>query len=203
MRTATSRLPVARLCHRASSGPYRFLPLSDTIRSSPCIQRGGTSGSGPGACPACGAAVSDADTCEGNTVEVLTDGLNFYPAELEAMRGAERSINLEVYIFWAGEVVDQFIKVMSERASAGVRVNLLSTRWVRMEWRCGEAVFAGSGQRAVMCISIIRSRHECSTESTSAHTVKLLSSMAGQPLSEVRESQTTGCCRAAAAPGAT
>ncbi len=41
------------------------------------------------------AAVSDADTCEGNTVEVLTDGRNFYPAELEAMREAERSINLE------------------------------------------------------------------------------------------------------------
>jgi cardiolipin synthase len=71
------------------------------------------------------AAVSDADTCEGNTVEVLTDGRNFYPAELEAMREAERSINLEVYIFWAGEVVDQFIEVMSERAAAGVRVNLL------------------------------------------------------------------------------
>ena len=71
------------------------------------------------------AAVSDADVCNDNSVTVLTDGTNFYPAELKALRSAKRSINVEVYIFWAGDVVDQFVEVMAERSRAGVRVNLL------------------------------------------------------------------------------
>src|SRR3954454_13879115 len=38
----------------------------------------------------------------GNRVTVFTDGPAFYPAMLEAIRGAKRSINMECYIFYAG-----------------------------------------------------------------------------------------------------
>lgn len=71
------------------------------------------------------AAVADANVSDGNAVQVLTDGRNFYPAELDAMREARLSINAEFYVFWLGAVVDQFVEVMCDRARAGVRVNLL------------------------------------------------------------------------------
>ena len=71
------------------------------------------------------AAVSDGSISEGNRLEVLTDGKSFYPAELEAIRNARLSVNIEVYIFWAGQVADQFIDVLCERSRAGVRVNIL------------------------------------------------------------------------------
>ena len=71
------------------------------------------------------AAVADASITEGNSVEVFTDGGNFYPAELKAIGQAATSINIEVYIFWAGKIADQFIDLLCERARAGVRVNLL------------------------------------------------------------------------------
>lgn len=71
------------------------------------------------------AAVADANVSNGNSIEVLTDGRNFYPAELEAMRHARFSINAEFYVFCLGEMADEFIEVMCERAQDGVHVNLL------------------------------------------------------------------------------
>ncbi|MEJ7609529.1 MAG: phospholipase D-like domain-containing protein [Bryobacteraceae bacterium] len=59
------------------------------------------------------------------TVEVLTNGEVYYEAELEAMRKATKSINLEAYIFQKGEVTRRFLEVLTERAKAGVKVNLV------------------------------------------------------------------------------
>jgi cardiolipin synthase A/B len=58
-------------------------------------------------------------------VEVLTNGDSFYEAELQAIRGAQRSVNLEAYIFQKGELTARFLQVLTERASAGVKVNLV------------------------------------------------------------------------------
>jgi cardiolipin synthase len=60
-----------------------------------------------------------------NQIEVIENGENFYQAELEAMRQARRSINIEAYIFHKGRVTDQVLEVLRERAKAGVRVNLV------------------------------------------------------------------------------
>jgi cardiolipin synthase len=57
---------------------------------------------------------------------VLTNGEVYYPAELDAIRKAQRSINLEAYIFQDGEVAGQFVKALAERARAGVHVNILA-----------------------------------------------------------------------------
>src|SRR5688572_21254488 len=46
---------------------------------------------------------------QGNRVEIFTNGERFYPAMLDAIRGATRSINMELYIFQPGKVADQFI----------------------------------------------------------------------------------------------
>jgi cardiolipin synthase A/B len=61
----------------------------------------------------------------GNKVDIFTDGPAFYPAMIEAIRAATETVNMECYIFKSGEVADQFIAVLSERARAGVRVTLV------------------------------------------------------------------------------
>ena len=61
----------------------------------------------------------------GNRITILTDGPTFYPAMLEAIRGATRSVNMECYIFHNGRVGEQFIEALSERARAGVIVTIV------------------------------------------------------------------------------
>ena len=61
----------------------------------------------------------------GNRVEVLTNGEAFYPAMLEAIRAAQRSINMECYIFQPGVTADRFIEALSDRARHGVTVTLV------------------------------------------------------------------------------
>jgi len=61
----------------------------------------------------------------GNRVTIFTDGPSFYPAMLEAIRGARRSINMECYIFLPGTIGSAFIDALSERARNGVEVTLV------------------------------------------------------------------------------
>lgn len=58
-------------------------------------------------------------------IEVLTNGEQFYENMLEAISRAQRTINLEVYIFSASEIGERFVKAMAERARAGVEVNVI------------------------------------------------------------------------------
>lgn len=62
---------------------------------------------------------------DGNRVDVLTNGECFYPAMLDAIRGARETIHMECYIFKNGEVGDAFVDALAERARAGVRVTLV------------------------------------------------------------------------------
>jgi cardiolipin synthase len=71
------------------------------------------------------ATLADSGVYCGTTVDVLTNGEVFYPAVLECMRSAKKSINVEAYIFERGKVTREFIAVLSERARAGVRVNVV------------------------------------------------------------------------------
>ncbi len=61
----------------------------------------------------------------GNLVTVFTNGPNFYPAMLDGIRSATRSINLECYIFQPGKIADQFIEALSERARLGINVTIV------------------------------------------------------------------------------
>ena len=58
-------------------------------------------------------------------VKVLTNGEEFYPEALSAIRAARHSVNLEAYIFQEGEISKQFLDALTERARAGVSVNLV------------------------------------------------------------------------------
>lgn len=60
-----------------------------------------------------------------NHVEILTNGTTFYPAMLEAIRGAERSIDIECYIFHRGEIASRFVEALAERARSKVKVTIV------------------------------------------------------------------------------
>lgn len=70
-------------------------------------------------------ALTNAPVHRHNHIEVLTNGDVFYEAELEAIRAARHSINIEAYIFQKGEIARRFIAALTERAQAGVRVNMV------------------------------------------------------------------------------
>ncbi len=61
----------------------------------------------------------------GNSVRILNNGDEFYPVMLDEIRRARRSITIEAYIYWAGEVGKRFAQALAERASAGIKVKIL------------------------------------------------------------------------------
>ncbi len=62
---------------------------------------------------------------DGNLVEILRNGDEIFAAMLDAIRSAERSIDMVTFVFWRGDVTQAFTDALSERAAAGVRVRLL------------------------------------------------------------------------------
>jgi cardiolipin synthase len=71
------------------------------------------------------AVMSDAEPHSDTAIEVLTNGDQFYEAELEAIGAAESHICLEAYIFQKGEIATRFIQALTERARAGVEVRIV------------------------------------------------------------------------------
>ncbi|MGE3179016.1 MAG: phosphatidylserine/phosphatidylglycerophosphate/cardiolipin synthase family protein [Vicinamibacterales bacterium] len=61
----------------------------------------------------------------GNAAQVLTNGAQFYPAMLAAIRSARRTVHLEAYIFEHGRIGRQFIEALADRARHGVRVTIV------------------------------------------------------------------------------
>jgi cardiolipin synthase len=62
---------------------------------------------------------------EGNQLTVLRNGDRIFPAMLEAIRSARRTVDLMTFVYWKGDIAREFAEAMSERARAGVRVRLL------------------------------------------------------------------------------
>lgn len=61
----------------------------------------------------------------GNNVIALQNGKEIFPSMLASIRSAQESITFETYIYWSGVVGDEFSEALSERANAGVAVNLI------------------------------------------------------------------------------
>jgi cardiolipin synthase A/B len=61
----------------------------------------------------------------GNSVRVLKDAAENYPAWLAAIRAAERSVFFECYIFRDDEVGREFVAALVERVRAGVTVRVI------------------------------------------------------------------------------
>lgn len=62
---------------------------------------------------------------EGNRVEILRNGVEIFPSMLEAISGAERSIDLLTFVYWTGDIAEVFAYQLAERAKEGVRVRVL------------------------------------------------------------------------------
>lgn len=61
----------------------------------------------------------------GNSLQLLHNGDEIFPAMLTAIRQATHSIEFLTYIFWRGQVANDFAAALIERARAGVKVRLL------------------------------------------------------------------------------
>jgi cardiolipin synthase A/B len=70
-------------------------------------------------------AITDSKIHRHGRVEVLTNGEVYYEAELEAIRRARHSVNIEAYIFQKGEVTKKFVEALTERAKNGVKVRMV------------------------------------------------------------------------------
>jgi cardiolipin synthase len=62
---------------------------------------------------------------EGNKVEVLLNGDQIFPAMLDAIKHAEKTITFETYIYWSESIGREFAEALSERARSGVKVHVL------------------------------------------------------------------------------
>jgi cardiolipin synthase len=71
------------------------------------------------------AGAADEPFLPGNKFELLNNGDAFFPSMLKAIQEAERSITIEAYIYWAGEIGMTFAKALAERASRGVKVKIM------------------------------------------------------------------------------
>lgn len=69
--------------------------------------------------------LTDSQAHHGSTLTVLTNGDNFYEEELRAISTARASVNLEAYIFQRGDIAKRFLDALTERARAGVKVNIV------------------------------------------------------------------------------
>jgi cardiolipin synthase len=70
-------------------------------------------------------AVLGVSASSGNRVDVLRNGDEIFPAMLEAIDEAERSIDFLTFIYWNGDIGKGFAEHLSARARAGVRVRVL------------------------------------------------------------------------------
>jgi cardiolipin synthase len=61
----------------------------------------------------------------GNHITALHNGDQIFPAMLSAIRDAEKTITFETYIYWSGEIGQQFSVALCERARAGVKVHVM------------------------------------------------------------------------------
>ena len=58
-------------------------------------------------------------------IEPLPNGVNFYEAEIQAIAQAQKSVDWVAYIFAQGEIARRILEALTERARAGVEINLV------------------------------------------------------------------------------
>ena len=66
---------------------------------------------------------------EGNQVDALVNGDQIFPAMLEAIGDARRTIDLLTFVYWRGGIGTRFAEALADRAGSGVRVRVLLDAW--------------------------------------------------------------------------
>ena len=70
-------------------------------------------------------ALTSAPISEGNDVELLINGDRIFPAFLETIAAARRTVNLLTYVYWRGDIAGEVAGLLARRAREGVEVNVL------------------------------------------------------------------------------
>ena len=70
-------------------------------------------------------ALTGAPISEGNDADLLINGDRIFPAFLETIRSAERTLNVQTYVYWKGDIASDVAEAICERAEAGVRCNVI------------------------------------------------------------------------------
>jgi cardiolipin synthase len=71
------------------------------------------------------AGATDTPFVAGNKIDILLNGDQFYPAMLAAIEQAQKSITIEAYIYWAGQIGSRFAEALANKARSGVPVKIL------------------------------------------------------------------------------
>ncbi len=71
------------------------------------------------------AAFTGAPVIGGNTVDILLNGDETFPALVEALRSAQKTITFEAFIFHKGKVADLIVETLADRCQAQVYVAIL------------------------------------------------------------------------------
>jgi cardiolipin synthase len=61
----------------------------------------------------------------GNRIDDFQNGCEIFPAMLEAIASARRTITFETFIYWSGGIGERFSAALADRAGAGVEVSVL------------------------------------------------------------------------------
>lgn len=70
-------------------------------------------------------AITGAPYSQNNRIELLINGDQIFPAMLQAIREAKKTVNLVTFVYWKGTIAPQVADAICERARAGVRCNIL------------------------------------------------------------------------------
>lgn len=60
-----------------------------------------------------------------NHVTILTNGDEIFPSMLASISEAKTSISFLTYVYWRGDIADQFATALASKAHSGVKVNVL------------------------------------------------------------------------------
>jgi cardiolipin synthase len=70
-------------------------------------------------------AITNSPISHGNDLELLVNGDAIFPAFLDTIRSAQRSLNLLTFVYWRGDIAREVAATLAQRARAGVAVNVL------------------------------------------------------------------------------
>jgi cardiolipin synthase len=70
-------------------------------------------------------ALTSSPSTVGNEADLHINGDEIFPAFLELIRGAQRSVNLVTYIYWSGEIGETLADALAAKAQEGIAVNVL------------------------------------------------------------------------------
>jgi cardiolipin synthase A/B len=70
-------------------------------------------------------ALTGAPVAHGNEAELLINGDQIFPAFLETVSSAERTLNVQTYVYWRGEIAREVAGAICDRAREGVECRVI------------------------------------------------------------------------------